>query len=250
MQIILSPAKKLDFESEIPTKKYTQPLFSEESQTLARELKKRKPEDLKEMMGISHNLALLNAERYQNWQMPFSPETARQAVFAFNGEVYEGLQARKLTENELDFAQEHVSILSGLHGLLRPLDLILPYRLEMGSKFKTQHWKNLYDFWGDKITNRLNQTGDEVLLNLASQEYFKVIHKKKLKLNVITPVFKELKGEQYRMVSFYAKKARGMMARYAIENKINRVEELKNFSRDGYRFHESLSDAQQWVFTR
>lgn len=250
MQLILSPAKRLDFESKPKFDKSTQPVFLKESEILIRELRKRSKSELKEMMGISGQLAELNAERYQNWQRPFTNDNAKQAALAFNGEVYEGLDANTLSMDDMDFAQNHMFILSGLHGILRPLDLIQPYRLEMGSKFKTEQWKNLYDFWGNKITEVINHTGDATLINLASQEYFKAVHRKELKADVITPVFKELKGDKLKSVSFYAKKARGLMSRFIIQNRIKDPEEIKAFDIDGYRYHESLSDDKNWLFTR
>lgn len=250
MQIILSPAKKLDFESDNPFKDYRQPAFLKESEQLIKELRKRSKSELKEMMGISENLAELNRQRYQNWQLPFTPENSRQAIMAFDGDVYKSLQAGNLSKKEINFAQKHLFILSGLYGLLRPLDLIQPYRLEMGSKFETAQWKSLYDFWDDKITRALNNTGDDILLNLASQEYFKVIQKQKLKLQVITPVFRELKGEKLQTVGIQAKKARGLMTRFIIKNQISDPEEIKFFNENGYRFQTSLSDDDNWVFTR
>lgn len=250
MQIVLSPAKKLDFESKTKTTKYSQPYFTEKTKILIDELRKRTSDDLQAMMKISGNLSRLNAQRYREWSMPFTPENAKQAAMAFNGDVYQALKADELSGEDLDFAQKHLFILSGLHGMLRPLDLIQPYRLEMSSKFKTDNWKNLYDFWGDEITDGFNETGDDVLLNLASPEYFRVVNRNKLNMRIITPVFKELKGDEYRVASIYAKKARGMMARYAIRNRIIDPGELKYFDKGGYRFHESLSDENQWIYTR
>lgn len=250
MQIILSPAKKLDFERKVATKKSSLPRFQKESELLVKELRKRSQKDLKEMMNISDNLAALNAQRYREWNSKADNSNARQALLAFNGDVYNELQAETLTSAQLDYAQKHLFILSGLYGVLRPLDLIQPYRLEMGSKFSSDNWKSLYDFWDDKITTVLNETNDDLLLNLASQEYFKAINKKKLQMKVITPVFKELKGDKLRVVSIFAKKARGMMTRYILENKISDPEKLKAFAEDGYFFQESLSDDSTFVFTR
>jgi cytoplasmic iron level regulating protein YaaA (DUF328/UPF0246 family) len=246
----LSPAKKLDFETKSGTKKKSQPIFQKESEVLIKELRKRSQQDLKEMMNISDNLAALNAQRFREWNNKADNKNAKQALLAFNGDVYNGLQAESLTSAQLDYAQKHLFILSGLYGVLRPLDLIQAYRLEMGSKFSSSKWKSLYDFWGDKITTVINEAGDDVLVNLASQEYFKAINKKKLQMKVVTPVFKELKGEKLRVVSIFAKKARGMMIRYILENKISDPKKLKAFAEDGYFFQESLSDDSTFVFTR
>ena len=250
MQIILSPAKKLDFESRNPFEKYCIPAFLNESKQLIKELKKRSKPELKEMMGISGNLAELNMQRYHDWNTPFTLENSRQAVLAFNGDVFQSLQAGTFSSVDMDFAQKHLFILSGLYGILRPLDLMQPYRLEMGSKFQTSQWKSLYDFWDDKITRALNETGEETLINLASQEYFKVIQKKHLQMQVITPVFKELKGDKFQTIGVQAKKARGLMTRFIIDNRISEPEDLKGFNEDGYRFQESFSDNTNWVFTR
>ncbi len=249
MQIILSPAKTLNFESKVPASNATDPRYLDESEKLVRELRKKTKAELKEMMDISGELAELNFQRYKEWKTPFTRDNARQAVFAFSGDVYEGLQAGSFTEKQLEYAQKHLFILSGLYGILRPLDLIQPYRLEMGSKFEYNGQK-LHEFWGDKVTATINETGEEYLINLASLEYFKTVQKKELKPSVITPYFKELKGEDYRVVSFYAKKARGMMARYIIRKKLSDPQKLKDFNEEGYRFHESLSDETSWVFTR
>ncbi len=249
MQIILSPAKTLDFETKAAVNTATQPIYLKESEKLIKELKKKGKSDLKEMMDISDDLAELNLQRFREWGTPFTKANAKQAVFAFNGDVYEGLQAGSFTKKQLEYAQEHLFILSGLHGILRPLDLIRPYRLEMGSKFEYDG-KKLHKFWGDKVTAAINETGDNYLINLASMEYFKAVQKKDLKPEVITPSFKELKGDKYRVVSFYAKKARGLMAQYIIRKKLSDPEKLKDFNEDGYRFHESLSDETSWVFTR
>ncbi|MFO8086584.1 MAG: peroxide stress protein YaaA [Bacteroidales bacterium] len=250
MQIILSPAKKLDFDSALSVRKASQPRFLNESQELINELAQKSPSQLQSMMKISGNLAQLNAARFKQWHLPFNLDNARQAVLAFNGDVYEGLKAKEMTAKELEYAQQHLFILSGLHGILRPLDLIQPYRLEMGSKFKTENWNSLYDFWGNKITEVLNETNDPVLINLASQEYFKVIRPENLNARVITPVFKELKGDKLRTLSIYAKKARGMLSRYILQHQIEDPEAIKAFDEDGYRYHESLSDEANWVFTR
>jgi hypothetical protein len=205
-------------------------------------------------MGISDKLAGLNAARFGEWATPFTQENARQAILAFNGDVYTGLDAKSFSEKDFAFAQQHMRILSGLYGLLKPLDLMQAYRLEMGKKLDNDRGSNLYQFWGDIITEHLNAAieaqGDNVLINLASNEYFKSVKKKSLKAEVITPAFKDWKNGQYKMISFFAKKARGLMARYIIENQITDVEQLKGFDVAGYQYSTELSKANDWVFTR
>jgi len=252
MLMVLSPAKTLDYESELATAKYTQPRFLDDSCQLIDELKPLEPHDLSNLMGISDKLGQLNAQRYQNWHTPFTPDNARQAVLAFKGDVYTGLQAETLGPKEFDFAQKHLRILSGLYGLLRPLDLMQPYRLEMGTRFENARGKDLYAFWGDRITDALNgELGDDgVLINLASNEYFKSVKSKKLTGTIITPSFKDLKNGKYKIISFYAKKARGLMARFAIENGITDPEGLKGFNLEGYYFSPENSGERDWVFLR
>ena len=201
-------------------------------------------------MNVSATIAELNTDRFNKWSLPFSLENAKPAIHAFKGDVYTGMDASSLTEDELNFAQESLSILSGLYGLLRPLDLMQAYRLEMGTKFATKRGKNLYVFWGDKITEEINAREKDTLLNLASNEYFKAVNKKTLRANLITPVFKDEKNGVLKVISFFAKKARGMMARYIIQNHITNVEEIKNFNLGGYAFNQSLSTDKEWVFTR
>ncbi|MDO7083805.1 peroxide stress protein YaaA [Pseudocolwellia sp. AS88] len=254
MLIVVSPAKKLDFETPSPTNKFTQSDLLEHSQELINRCVKLTPADLSSLMSISDQLAGLNAARFGEWSLPFTPENAKQAVLAFSGDVYTGLQAYDFSEESFDFAQQHLRILSGLYGLLKPLDLVQAYRLEMGTKLDNDRGANLYQFWGDIITDNLNaalaEQGDDVLINLASNEYFKSVKKKSLKATIVTPAFKDWKNGQYKMISFYAKKARGLMANYIIENKISKLEDLKNFNSAGYEYSEDLSKGNDWVFTR
>lgn len=254
MLIVVSPAKKLDFETPSPTDKFTQSNLLEHSQELINRCVKLTPADLSSLMGISDQLAGLNAARFGEWSLPFTKENAKQAVLAFSGDVYTGLQAYTFDDQAFDFAQQHLRILSGLYGLLKPLDLVQAYRLEMGTKLDNERGANLYQFWGDIITDNLNtaiaEQGDDVLINLASTEYFKSVKKKNLKANIITPAFKDWKNGQYKMISFYAKKARGLMANYIIKNKITQLDDLKAFSSEGYGYNEALSKGNDWVFTR
>ncbi|NVJ71606.1 MAG: peroxide stress protein YaaA [Alphaproteobacteria bacterium] len=253
MIIVLSPAKKLDFESENMAADAGTPKLMDDAVELASHAKKLKAIDLKAMMGISDNLAELNEARFKAFETPFTPANARPAIDAFQGDVYVGLDAATLSDEDRAFANDHVRILSGLYGVLKPLDLMQAYRLEMGTKFETPKGANLYAFWDDKIANALNEdlTGDDpVLVNLASNEYFKAVKKKALKARVITPVFKEIKDGRARVISFLAKKARGMMTRYVIDNRIDNPEALKDFSEGGYRFDEQASTDDQWVFSR
>ncbi len=254
MLILISPAKSLDFESAriIPQESF--PAFTTEAQELVSTLQKMDKEDLMKLMSISDKLADLNYERFQNWLPDPDKELARQAVCAFTGDVYTGLDVKDWETEDFAFAQEHLRILSGLYGILRPLDYIAPYRLEMGSKLETAKGKNLYEFWDDKITQatqeQLNKQGDQTLLNLASNEYFKSIQTKKLKAEIITPVFKDFKNGQYKIISFFAKKARGMMVRYIIKNQLSNPEDLKAFDGGGYSYNDRLSKGNTWVFTR
>lgn len=254
MLLVVSPAKKLDFESPVATNKYTQPDLLKESQLLIDECVKLSPSDIASLMKLSDKLAGLNAARFGEWATPFTPENARQAVLSFNGDVYSGLDAQSFSDEDFEFAQQHFRILSGLYGLLKPLDLMQAYRLEMGCKLSNERGENLYHFWGDIITNALNEVlseqDDDVLINLASTEYFKSVKKKSLKATIITPAFKDWKNDQYKMISFYAKKARGMMARYIIQNKITNIEEIKKFDLGGYQYNEDFSKGNDWVFTR
>ncbi len=254
MLIVLSPAKKLDFETKPVTTKYTQPELLEHSVELVEQLKNMTIEQLIKILNVSYGLAELNLQRFQQWKPPFSLDNAKQAILTFNGDVYEGLDAKSFTDEDFEFAQKHLRIISGLYGVLRPLDLIQAYRLPMGTKLVNSRGKNLYQFWGDIITETLNRTLDEFgykyLINLASNEYFKAIKPEKLNAKIITPVFKENKNGTYRVVSFYAKKARGMMSRYAILNRLENPEDLKNFDMAGYKFEPSQSTEDKYVFIR
>lgn len=253
MLMVVSPAKNLDYESPLATDQYTQPAFLDDACELIDQLKELEPHQVSNLMGISDKLGQLNAERFQQWHTPFTPDNARQAVLAFNGDVYTGLAAESFSDKEFEFAQKHLRILSGLYGILRPLDLMQPYRLEMGTRFGNRRGKDLYEFWGDTITRALNEelhSDDGVLVNLASNEYFKSVRKKQLNARVITPQFKDWKNGQYKMISFYAKKARGLMARYAITNGITQADDLKGFDLAGYRFSEEQSSGDNWTFLR
>ena len=254
MLIVISPAKTLDYETPPATKMATQPDFLDQSATLIKDLRQLSPQAIASLMGISDKLAQLNAARFEAWSKKFTPENAKQAVLAFKGDVYTGLDANTLSGKQLEFAQQHLRILSGLYGLLRPLDLMQAYRLEMGTKFANQRGNDLYSFWGSRITDKLNEElssqKEPVLINLASNEYFKSIQTKALKAEIITPVFKDWKGDKYKIISFYAKKARGLMCRYAIDNKITQPEKLKEFDYGGYSFNETMSSGKEWVFTR
>ena len=253
MLIVVSPAKTLDYESPVATKTATAPGFLEDSRELIDQLKELEPHQVSNLMGISAKLGELNAERFRQWQTPFSAKNARQAVLAFKGDVYTGLAVDQFTEEDFAFAQNHLRILSGLYGLLRPLDLMQPYRLEMGTRFENKRGKDLYAFWGDTLTDELNRllaADDGILINLASNEYFKSVRHKKLKGAIITPQFKDWKNGQYKMISFYAKKARGLMSAYVIRNRLTQAADLKGFDYDGYGFNPELSSEKEWVFTR
>jgi len=254
MLAILSPAKKLDFKKPLPHHNHTSILFPEEASVLIEQLKTYSPSQLMNLMKISNNLAELNVERFMKWHWPFDEKEGRQAVFAFNGEAYNGLQIRTLNKEEINTAQQQLRILSGLYGLLRPLDLILPYRLEMGTKLVTPMGKNLYSFWDQKITLQLNKDlikgRHKALINLASQEYFKAINPDKIEVPIITPIFKEYKNGTYKVISIYAKKARGLMTRFIIQNKLTDPEDLKAFDLEGYHFNNDLSQGREMVFTR
>ena len=253
MIAIISPAKSLDFESKPVTSEYTTPEFLDEASKLNDRLKKLSAKKLSELMGISLKLAELNVDRNLMWQTPFTPENAKQAALAFNGDVYQGMQAETFSNTDFEIAQKQIRILSGLYGLLKPLDLIQPYRLEMGTKLKYQRNNNLYDFWQKKLTKALNDelaANGKTLINLASNEYSKAIDMKKVDAEIITPSFKEHKNGKYQMVSFFAKKARGLMCRFMVQNKISNPEELKAFDLEGYYFNNDLSKGNSWVFTR
>ena len=252
MKIVISPAKSLDYESEIPTTKYTLPTFLEQSEKLSKVLKKKSARQLSKLMSISDNLGLLNFERNQNWSLPFTQENSRQAIFAFSGAVFQGLNVATIPVNKLDQLQDKLRIISGQYGLLKPLDLIKPYRLEMGTRLKIGRKNNLYQFWDKTITEALNNELEEgePLINLASSEYFKAIKPKLLKAPVITPVFKDFKNGEYKTIMTFAKLARGYMVRYIIDNDIDTVEGLKGFNIEGYAFDDNLSTDTELVFTR
>ena len=251
MLIVISPAKTLDFETAPSTEKCSQPRFLPQSQQLISELKNLSTADIAKLMKLSDKLAALNMARFHTWQKPFNLENAKQALLAFKGDVYTGLDADTLDVAGLDFAQQHLRILSGLYGVLRPLDLMQAYRLEMGTKFANVKGKDLYQFWGSQLRESLeSELKDGVLINLASNEYFKAVEAKKLKARIITPVFKDWKNGQYKIISFYAKKARGLMSRYIIDHSINEPEHIKDFDTEGYRFSPEMSQADEWVFLR
>ncbi|MFA3792168.1 peroxide stress protein YaaA [Aliiglaciecola sp. SL4] len=254
MLVVVSPAKNLDYETPPTTPLFSEPDYLADSELLIKECVKLSPAQLSSLMHISDKLAGLNAARFSSWSLPFTSDNAKQAILAFNGDVYSGIQAEQFSQEDLEYAQQHMRILSGLYGLLKPLDLMQPYRLEMGTKLNNQRGKNLYEFWGDKITQGINdslqQQGDDVLVNLASNEYFKSVKVKNLKATVITPVFKDKKNGEYKVISFFAKKARGLMARYIIEKRLSKPEQVKQFDGAGYQFSASLSNDKQWVFTR
>lgn len=254
MLIVVSPAKTLDYESPLVTETYTQPELIDYSKQLIEVCRKLTPADVASLMKVSDKIADLNVGRFQEWSETFTLDNARQAILAFKGDVYTGLDAQTLTEADFEYAQRHLRMLSGLYGLLKPLDLMQPYRLEMGTKLANEKGTNLYQFWGNVITDKLNQAiteqGDNVLVNLASNEYFKAVKQKNLDAQVITPVFKDCKNGQYKVISFYAKKARGMMARFIIENRIESVADLTQFNTAGYTFAEDESSATELVFKR
>ena len=250
MIAIISPAKSLNFGSTAPIDISTTPCFLKEADYLAGKLGKLNSSKLGALLDISPKLAHLNAERYASWKTA----TTKQAMFAYNGDVYDGLEAAKFTMHEIEFAQKHLRIISGIYGLLQPLDLIKPYRIDMGTSFATPKGENLYKYWADKITNQLKmnlkESGSNVLVNLASQEYFASVNTKKIKTRVITPSFKDRSNDKYAMISFFAKRARGMMSRFIIQNEIIDPEMLVGFDSGGYNFNHELSKGDNWVFTR
>ena len=252
MKIIISPAKSLDFETKAPTSLFTQPRFLEQSEKLNKKLKTFSKKNISELMKISDALSALNYDRNQMWKLPFSPENAKQAIYSFTGEVFRGIDIHTLEAEKIPVLQDRLRILSGLYGILKPLDLIQPYRLEMGTRISVGKADNLYKFWDSNLADALNNEMKDgsLLINLASSEYFKAVPKKVLKASMITPIFKELKNGDYKIVMTYAKRARGLMVRYIIENEINTLEELKGFNTDGYAFTESLSTETELVFTR
>ncbi|PSV44762.1 peroxide stress protein YaaA [Photobacterium indicum] len=254
MLIVVSPAKTLDYDSPLATQTYTLPELTEHSSELMEVCRELTPMDIASLMKVSDKIAGLNAARFAEWQPEFTTENARQAILAFKGDVYTGLAAETMTEEDFAYTQQHLRMLSGLYGLLRPLDLMQPYRLEMGTKLANPRGANLYQFWGSVITEKLNaalaEQGDNILINLASNEYFKSVKLKSLDAQLITPVFKDCKNGNYKVISFYAKKARGMMARYIIDNRIKSVDELKQFDVAGYYFVPAESTSKEFVFKR
>lgn len=254
MLVVISPAKTLDFETVPATRSFSQPVFLEEAGELVASLREMAPHELSALMSISDKLGVLNYDRYQTWAPPFSLDNAKQALLAFKGDVYTGLDAERFSEVDFGYAQSHLRILSGLYGLLRPLDLIQAYRLEMGTRLKNSRGAHLYHFWGEVITRALNtalvESGSDILVNLASNEYFKSVKPGLLRGEVIVPAFKELRAGQYKMISFSAKRARGMMAAYIVRRRLTEPEAIKAFDEDGYRFNESLSSGNTWVFAR
>lgn len=252
MKIVISPAKSLDLESKIPTQKHTEACFLKEAERLSKILKKKSPRSLSKLMGISDNLARLNWQRNQDWSLPFSVGNARQSIYTFSGAVYQGLNAASLSEEKIERLQDSLRILSGQYGLLKPLDLMQPYRLEMGTRIAVGRNKNLYEFWKKKITQKLNEelANDELFVNLASNEYYKAIDAKTLKVPVITPVFKDLKNGQYKAIMTFAKLARGYMTRYIVDTNAKTIDDLKGFNYEGYGFSESMSSENELVFIR
>ena len=254
MLTVISPAKTLDFDTPAITEEFSQPAQLRYSRQLNKYLRKLSSDDLSQLMNVSANIADLNVGRNKHWKTPFTLDNAKQALFAFKGDVYIGLDADSMSTENLQFAQSHLRMLSGLYGVLRPLDLMQAYRLEMGTRLATDAGANLYQFWDNRITDVLNmelkQMESSTLVNLASNEYFKAVKLKSLKGRVVTPVFKDYHNGEFKMIGFYAKKARGLMARYIIDNQINEVDQIKAFDRDGYSLDTSLSNESEWVFTR
>lgn len=254
MLMVISPAKTLDFETPPSTTRFTQPQYLDHSQELITQLRDLTPAQIGELMHLSDKLSGLNAARFGSWNPAFTPENAKQALLAFKGDVYTGLQAETLSEKELSYAQDHLRMLSGLYGLLRPLDLMQPYRLEMGTKLANSRGKDLYAFWGTRISEWLSEAlaeqGDDLLLNLASTEYFSAVKRSALKARIIDTEFKDQKNGQYKIISFYAKKARGMMSRFVISEQINTPDALKQFDVNGYRYSSEQSTSTKLVFLR
>ncbi len=254
MLIVVSPAKTLDYTTPPKTKKFTLPDYLDDSAELIDRMRDFSSLDIAELMHVSTKIADLNFDRFEVWDKNFTQENAKQAALAFKGDVYTGLDAESFSAQDFNFAQKHFRMLSGLYGLLRPLDLMQPYRLEMGTRLSTERGKNLYEFWGDKVTLGLNTQLKKIkskhLINLASNEYFKVVKPKVLEGEIITPAFKELKNGEYKMIGVYAKKARGLLSRYIIQNQLSNIEDIKAFDVDGYKFNEKVSSGNNWVFTR
>ena len=250
MLLLLSPAKKLDYDTPVRTTLHTQPLFADQAAELIEVLRGKSAEEIGSLMKLSAALAELNVGRYAEWRPSFDTQSARQAILAFNGDVYEGLRAAELSDDDLEWAQRHVVMLSGLYGVLRPLDLMRPYRLEMGTRLPNQHGANLYAFWGRRIADHLNEQGDGLVLNLASEEYFKAVDLKALDARVIQCVFQERKGDAWKVISFHAKRARGLMARYVIDQRVDDPEGLKGFAQEGYTYAADASTPDRLMFRR
>ncbi|MHA3097108.1 peroxide stress protein YaaA [Acinetobacter brisouii] len=254
MLALISPAKTLDYETALPSSNFTQPRLLDQSEQLIDVCRELSASQLASLMSVSEKIAQLNVARFQDWQTEFDLANARQAIFAFKGDVYTGLDAYALNDPQLDFAQQHLRMLSGLYGLLRPLDLMMPYRLEMGTKLHNPRGSNLYEFWGKRITDLiqqdLQQANSNILLNLASDEYYKAVKESALDAQIVKPVFLDQKNGKYKVISFYAKKARGLMARFVIEQQIQQVEDLKAFNSEGYYFDAENSNAKELVFKR
>ena len=255
MLILLSPAKTLDFETTPKTDKASKPVFSGNTNKLVKKMQEKSPEDISKLMGISASLANLNADRFRTFSTRgANQKNSKQAILAFRGDVYQGLNAQSYTERDFAFAQNHLRILSGLYGILKPLDLIQPHRLEMGTKLETEKGNSLYEFWGEKIQGsilrELSTHKNQTIINLASLEYFKAVAQITSKSRIITPIFKDYNKGTFRIISFFAKKARGNMASFVIQNRITSPNEIKNFAEDGYIFNESLSSGREWIFTR
>lgn len=254
MLIVISPAKKLDYTNKSPFADFTMPEHLSHASELIEVMRSKDSFEIADLMKLSMKLADLNLERFQQWHIPFTPENAKQAIFAFSGDVYQGLDAESLDVDAIRFMQQHLRILSGLYGVLRPLDLMQPYRLEMGTRLATGRGSNLYQFWGEIITDSINEVladqGDGILINLASNEYFSAVSPEKINGRIITPVFKEQRNGQYRIISFNAKRARGLMSRYIIENRLSDPEQLKSFDVADYSYNPELSGPDEFVFTR
>ena len=255
MIALIAPAKRLDYDSDLSVEDFSIAEHLKESKKLIKELQKKSPEDLSSLMGLSENLSILNFERNMNWQAPKKPSNeVRQAIFAFKGDVYVGLDSETLSKSDIKYAQKNLAILSGLYGLLKPLDLMYPYRLEMGTKMKNENGKNLYEFWGNKITTSINalakKNNSKGIINLASVEYFSSVKTENLDLPVYSPVFKDFKNGKYKIISFFAKKARGSMARFVIQNKIKNPTDLNKFNLDGYKYSAKDSSEYSPVFLR
>ena len=252
MKILLSPAKSLNFKSSVPTEIHTEPCFLKEANFLNSILKSKNPAEISELMHISSSLGQLNYERYQEWSSSTNKENARQAIYAFSGDVYKGIDSYTIENDKIDFMQNSIRILSGHYGLLRPLDLIQPHRLEMGTKISFKNYKNLYDYWKKQVSLELNHelSKDEVVLNLASNEYFKVIDSKVIDSPVYSANFKQFRDGDFKTIAIYSKKARGLMTRFIVDNQIDSIDEIKSFNYDGYIFHEDMSSDKDFIFIR